>query len=233
MKALLVIAGLVITLGLWYGPGVIARRLADRRLIRATRGQGVLALTYDDGPGPNTTPALLDLLAEHDAKATFFMVGRCAEAAPELTRRVAEEGHTIGWHSHRHRNQWKSDPIRAVIDVWRPPTLLDSGPTSVRVFRPPYGKMNLGTVLACLARGLPIITWTHASGDTFATLPEVGDIVDAVRREGGGVVLMHDNDRGDASRAPWVLDLTARLLQLAREQNWRIIASPPDWNASR
>jgi peptidoglycan/xylan/chitin deacetylase (PgdA/CDA1 family) len=233
MEPLLVIAGLMIAVGLWYGTGLITRWLVDRRLSRATRGRGVLALTFDDGPGPNTTPALLDLLAKHDAKATFFLVGRCAEAAPRLTQRIAAEGHTIGWHSHRHRNQWKSNPVQAVVDVWRPPTILRSGETSVRVFRPPYGKMNLGTVLACLAGRLPIITWTHASGDTFATLPEVPDVVETVRTAGGGVVLMHDMDRDDASRAPWVLGLTEALLQLAHEKNWRIVATPTDWNALR
>ncbi len=218
----LISTGVLLVPGLWYGSGMVARWMADRRISRATRGQGILALTYDDGPGPNTTPAILDLLARYDAKATFFMIGRSAEACPDLTRRVAEAGHTIGWHSHTHRNQWKTDPIRGVADVLTPPAILRDGVAKARVFRPPYGKMTFGTTLACALRRLPIITWTHASGDTYGTLPDPTCVVDLVKNAGGGMVLMHDMDRDDPDRSRWVLEVTERLLQLARSSDWEI-----------
>ncbi len=219
-------AGFVGLLGLWYGAGIVARAICDARLRAATMGRGVLMLTYDDGPGRMATPPLLDLLKAHDAKATFFLIGQSAEVAPEVVDRLAADGHTIGWHTHTHRNQWKSDPLRALADVWQPPARLDTGPTRATVFRPPYGKMTLGTVLASAARRLPIITWTHVSGDTHETLPDPQAIVAQVEQDRGGVVLMHDMDRADSSRPAYVLELTRLLLESASRHGWTI-ATPP------
>ena len=70
--------------------------------LTAPRRPGEIALTFDDGPNPEWTPRLLDILAKHDVKATFFMLGMFASAHPELVRRVAAEGHLIGDHSWSH-----------------------------------------------------------------------------------------------------------------------------------
>ena len=80
-----------------------ASRIFGRALIAPPR-PGELALTFDDGPNPACTPRLLDLLAAHDVRATFFMVGRYAQAEPALVRRIAQAGHLIGNHSWSHPN---------------------------------------------------------------------------------------------------------------------------------
>ena len=83
---------------LWPGSQIFGKTLI------APRKPGELALTFDDGPNPAWTPQLLDLLAEHNVQATFFMVGKFAEAEPALVRRVLAAGHTIGNHSWSHPN---------------------------------------------------------------------------------------------------------------------------------
>ena len=219
---LVVLAALIGTVAAWYGLGILVRSACDARARRSTVGRDRIMLTYDDGPGRTVTPELLDLLREHETRATFFLIGRSAEQAPELVERLAAEGHTIGWHTQTHRNQWKVDPIRGLADVWRPRGLLASGATRVTVFRPPYGKMTLGTVLAALARRLPILTWTHVSGDTHEVLPNPASIAARVERDRGGVVLMHDMDRPDEARPAFVLELTRHLIELARRRHWEL-----------
>jgi peptidoglycan/xylan/chitin deacetylase (PgdA/CDA1 family) len=83
---------------LWPGSQIFGRTLT------APARPGELALTFDDGPNPSWTPQLLDLLARHSVRATFFLVGSFAHGEPELTRRIAAEGHLIGNHSWSHPN---------------------------------------------------------------------------------------------------------------------------------
>ncbi len=110
---------------------------------RGARGVTAVALTFDDGPSPDSTPALLRLLDEYQLKATFFVIGEKAAAHPELIREILEKGHTLGNHSYRHdsllmlrgHEQLKKD-IQATQDV-----LEKSGVTPL-VFRPPVGITN-------------------------------------------------------------------------------------------
>ncbi len=213
----------------WFSIGILARIRCDRRLRRSTSGKGVLALTYDDGPGSETTPKLLDLLDQHDVRATFFMIGSLAGTTPELLERMVSAGHTIAWHTQTHRNQWKTDPIRGLADLLISPSL-QAGPLGrSSLFRPPFGKMTLGTVLTARMQGWRIVTWTHPSGDTYRELPDPSEITARVDRDGGGVVLMHDMDRDDPERERFVLRTTAALIDLARRREWTFAHSPSDW----
>lgn len=215
----------------WYGGGLVARRRLDHRLARGTAGHGVLALTYDDGPGRRATPELLDLLARLDVRATFFVIGRSASEGTDLVDRIVGEGHTLGWHTERHRNQWKTDPLRGILDLAVNPVVATRQPDRCLLFRPPYGKMTLGTVLVARLRQWTIATWTHVSGDTHGSLPDPDDVVAAVEESGGGVVLMHDMDRTDPARGDFVLQTTEALVALARRKAWTIVAAPEEWRA--
>jgi peptidoglycan/xylan/chitin deacetylase (PgdA/CDA1 family) len=190
------------------------RKLAERRLEARCRERRALVLTYDDGPGPVLTPALLEILAERRARATFFALGRRAQQAPEVLDRVAAAGHEVGCHSFDHRHAWKVSPRAGVAD-------LDEGYRSLArwvrpdgLFRPPYGKLTLATWAALRRRRGRLACWTVVSGDTYAELPRQHDVVEHVVRSGGGVVLMHDFDR-EPERGEYVTTLTARLLDAA------------------
>ena len=225
--ALLTILGLAGLFVAYFGVGMTARFLADRRA-NGLEGDGRLAITFDDGPSPGLTNQILDLLKEFDAPATFFLIGETAKANPEVVRRIAAEGHTVGWHSSTHLNQWKVNPLRGWQDSVRLPDILRDGPTKASVYRPPYEKMNVFTALAMRLLKLPISTWTRPSGDTYTPLPTVKTVVNLIDDAGGGVVLMHDMTRNDPDareRDQFVLELTRALLMLSRDRGWTLVSA--------
>jgi peptidoglycan-N-acetylglucosamine deacetylase len=153
--------------------------------------EALLALTFDDGPDPVFTPQLLNILKKYNARATFFMVGENAERHPELVRRIAEEGHTIGNHSWDHpsfpliRGRERRAQIRACQRA--------ISPFGKRLFRPPYGNQNLMSRLDALTLGYKVITWNLIAVDW---LDHTGDmmakrIIEKIQN--GSIILFHDS----------------------------------------
>ncbi|HWH92910.1 MAG TPA: polysaccharide deacetylase family protein [Baekduia sp.] len=183
------------------------------------RRAGVLSLTYDDGPGPAITPQLLELLGRHDAKATFFALGRRARVAPQVLDAVADAGHEIGCHTLLHRNAWKVAPWAALEDIRMGYEALAPWVPANGRFRPPHGKQTTLTRAALRRRRAPVAWWTIDSGDTFAELPSPGFAAERVREDGGGVVLLHDHsEERPRERIEFVLDATERLLRAAKAE---------------
>ena len=159
---------------------------ADRRL---------LYLTFDDGPHPEHTPRLLDLLAEHDARATFFLIGEHAERHPDLARRLVREGHRIGNHSWSHPHFDRITQLRQQDEIDRTDRLLQSFDGRERHdFRPPRGATPMGLLLDCLWRGRRIAYWSYDSLDYTQRAP--ADHIAVARDQPvrpGEVILMHDD----------------------------------------
>jgi len=156
------------------------------------RGSGI-ALTFDDGPHPEVTPRLLDLLAAHGARASFFVIGEHVERNPDLVRRMVREGHTVGAHS-MHHPDFAKIPVRdarndtiEVLDLVARVTGERTG-----LFRPPKGHLTIRTALMLRRLGVKTWFWDHDSGDwrTEATVESVVERSLGARK--GGVVLMHD-----------------------------------------
>lgn len=157
----------------------------------------VAALTFDDGPHPETTPQVLDVLKKHRARATFFMLGEAAQNYPDLVRQVAEAGHAIGNHSWDH----PSFPLVARRERLRQVRACARAlaPYGQRLFRPPYGEQNLASRLDLLTCRYKVITWNMNTGD-WCNPDEIqmADwIVEKIRP--GSVVLLHDT----ISRPRW------------------------------
>jgi peptidoglycan/xylan/chitin deacetylase (PgdA/CDA1 family) len=208
--------------GVFYGGPWIFRQLYMSRIRSMVLRKRLLALTYDDGPSTELTPRLLDLLQQRGARATFFMQGRNASRHPEIVDRIAREGHAIGCHSERHLNAWKTSSDAVVADI-------DAGYTSLSrwigpdgLFRPPYGKMTFATWWWALRHKIRIVWWTIDSGDTHKVLPDTARVAEAVRREGGAIVLMHDFSR-TPNRNNFVLEVTAALLDVAESESLQIL----------
>ena len=205
----------------WYLPPLIARRRQEHLLRNQCFAARSLVLTYDDGPGPDLTPRLLDLLESRGVKATFFLAGFRAVKHSQIVDLVAAAGHEIGCHSHEHLNSWYTWPWRGVGDItsgyetlakWVPP----DGP-----YRPPHGKMTPMTWAAIRRRRASLAWWTISAGDVEDPLPQVGGAAVEALKAGGGVVLLHDFDRGP-ERAEFVLSSTELLLDTAEEQGWTV-----------
>lgn len=197
------------------------RQYRMNRVRRELVKNRILALTYDDGPSSALTPQLLDLLRSRGARATFFMLGRQAQQHPHIVDRVLQEGHDIGCHSDQHLHAWKALPWEAVADIDAGYERLSPWIEANAMFRPPYGKMTLPTYLSIRRRGAPVWWWTIDSGDTHNAPPSMDQVADHLRREGGGIVLMHDLDR-TPPRNDFVLELTSTLLDVAQKESFQI-----------
>ena len=230
IPVLLVLAAVALgVIALVYGLPHLWRRWHERRLRGLCRRHGALVLTYDDGPGRELTPRVLECLGSHKAHGTFFALGRRAEQAPEILDRVMAQGHEIGCHAYEHVNAWKVFPTRALWDLRRGFSSLARWVGSNGIFRPPHGKLNLFSMVSLLVRRAPAAWWTDDSGDTWPSLPSIDDTVRGIIARRGGVVLMHDFDRGgdpayNRARADYICTLTSALLEASAQENIRVLS---------
>jgi len=157
----------------------------------------VAALTFDDGPNPVHTPRLLDVLARHGAKATFFMLGRAAQAYPEIVDAVAKAGHAIGNHSHSHCDFLTVSHRRRIDEIRTCSEWL--GEHEARIFRPPYGRENFAAHLAARMLGYQVVKWTISTGDWEAE--SSAQIYERMRSglRPGAIILLHDGSGRDPS----------------------------------
>ena len=125
----------------------------------------LLALTFDDGPDERITSQILDALAEHGARATFFVLGRQAKTHPELLQRIVAEGHALGNHSYSHPQRTTASEAQSELD--RTDALIaDVAGQKPTVYRPPYGIVDGNLTRAALALGYAAVLWTISSADT-------------------------------------------------------------------
>ena len=155
--------------------------------------QKVVALTYDDGPNPPHTQAMLAMLAQHGVKATFFLKGRNVEAYPESVQAVAQAGHEIGNHSYSHRPMWSLSKPSMREEVVRTGELIEKvlGQRPV-LFRPPYGLQGPGLKMALDELGMPSILMSSNGADWEETDPALiaNKILESI--EPGSIILLHE-----------------------------------------
>ena len=136
------------------------------RTFTAPRRPGELALTFDDGPNPAWTPRLLDLLAEHNVRATFFMVGNFAKSETALARRVADAGHLIGNHTWSHPDLSRTASAKVLDELTRTTDVLSEiTGKPIRYFRPPFGARRPYVLKLARQLGLIPVTWNAMTTD--------------------------------------------------------------------
>ena len=159
-----------------------------------------VAITFDDGPHAEGTPAVLELLAEAGAPATFFLVGEQVERRRALAARIADEGHEIALHCQRHRNLMRVGPRALRYDLDRALAAIeDATGRSPRLYRPPYGIFNTAALLEARRRGWEPLLWSRWGRD-WARQATPESVARLVTRDlaAGDVLLLHDADHYSA-----------------------------------
>jgi len=183
-----------------------------------------IALTFDDGPNPEYTPKLLDILKEHGVKATFFVVGKNAKQYPHILRRIHSEGHLVGCHSYSHRHAWLLSPMSTIRDLKQVYKILEDELKQLPGwYRPPWGMFNLLTLLAAKKMGLKTAYWSIEAQDWESkTTPQ--HIYNTVisRAKGGSIIVLHDS--GGATGAPArTLEALPSIISALKQKGYKFV----------
>ena len=190
---------------------ILTTCVSRRRLLTrgpAARGRTVpqLALTFDDGPHPEFTPRLLDVLAEHQLTATFFVIGELAERHPDIVRRIAAEGHELGNHTWTHSEPSQTSPRQFLDEVRRTDELLiELTGSPSRTMRPPKGELNWSKLSGLWQRAQSVVLWNVDPRDfRLTSADDMTAWCSTYQPCGGDILLMHDNH-------PWAITAIATL----------------------
>jgi peptidoglycan/xylan/chitin deacetylase (PgdA/CDA1 family) len=181
------------------GPGITGLGPVRRALFPRLAGQGDpghVALTFDDGPDPAATPKFLDLLADRQVSATFFLLGRMVARSPGLAAELAAAGHEVGVHGWEHRYLPPRGPRATFDDLHRATEIITrAAGTRPRLFRPPYGVLSGAALLAARRLGLTPVLW-GAWGREWRPGATPDSVYASLsgRLRGGVTVLLHDSD---------------------------------------
>jgi peptidoglycan/xylan/chitin deacetylase (PgdA/CDA1 family) len=197
-------------------------------LIRVATAEPAIALTFDDGPHPEETPRVLEVLERHGARGTFFMVGKSARRHPGIVARAVAAGHAVANHSWDHPSfRQIQGPYRRAQIGWCSEVLAPLG--GVRLFRPPFGEQSLASRLDALRGGHRVVAWDVVAEDWRDDPADVlvRRVMRRLRR--GSIVLFHDTlytteDERYRDRAAMLQALEILLGQLAGD--FRFVTVP-------
>ncbi|MEH2082186.1 MAG: polysaccharide deacetylase family protein [Nostoc sp.] len=184
----------------------------------------VIALTFDDGPGPKNTAQILEILKKNDIKATFFMIGQMVKYFPQVAKQVAADGHVIGNHTWHH---WyhHMDLATAASEIDRTAEIIyKTTGEKTTLFRPPGGFLNNGLAEYAKNEKYAVMMWSEQSGDAERRSPQVPGLVKNVLKyaKPGAIVLMHD---GGGNRSKSVKALPEMIAGL-KAQGYRFVTIP-------
>ena len=197
-------------------PALIPRMvtwLFPNRVWQIPTAQKEIFLSFDDGPHPRITPMVLDMLASHGAKASFFCIGDRVKRFPGIYQRIVDEGHAIGNHTFHHLNGWKTNDADYLTNITEAALCIDS-----RLFRPPYGRIKGSQARAIVAKGFKTIMWTVLSGDYDAKLNPAqcaNRVLDNIAP--GCIYLFHDAEKAEKN----MLFALEKLLEACKIQGFR------------
>lgn len=162
---------------------------------RGPKDEKILALSFDDGPHPNYTVEILDILKEHNIKATFFVLGKHAESYPDIIKRQISEGHEIGNHSYSHVNMRKASSKVIKEEFTKTQDIIYSiSNIRPKIFRPPYGNYNDEVVKVVSNDDSAVVLWTFYQDSKDWSNPGVDSIVETTlsKAQNGDIILFHD-----------------------------------------
>jgi peptidoglycan/xylan/chitin deacetylase (PgdA/CDA1 family) len=192
-------------------------------------GDHEVVLTFDDGPWPTTTPKVLAALAQQCVKATFFLIGKPASERPELVRRIAAEGHTIGHHTWSHRSLMRIPPAETTAEIDRGISAvemalhgIETTVPSTPFFRFPGFESTPATLALLQSRGIVVFGADLWASDWNPMTPqqELKLITDRLKTAGRGIILFHDPKARTAAMLP-------AFLRYLRDNHYRVVDVVP------
>jgi peptidoglycan/xylan/chitin deacetylase (PgdA/CDA1 family) len=177
-------------------------------------------ITFDDGPHPEITPFVLEQLNLHNAKATFFCIGKNVVANTEIYNSIIKDGHAIGNHTQNHLNGWKTDTAAYLENIQQAAGYINS-----RLFRPPYGRIKRKQALL-LSKSDPawkICMWDILSGDFDKNITPEQCLENVLKYiKPGSIIIFHDSEKA-WERMKFALP---KVLEHCKEKNWQLKALP-------
>ena len=185
-----------------------------------------VAITFDDGPDTTYTPKILDILARHGVRATFFLIGQAAEKHPEVVARIVNEGHAIGNHTYFHTNLSRMAAWQVLLDLRKAQAvftrLVGQAPA---VVRPPYGALDPPAVEAIGQEGFKVVLWTIDSLDWWGLSKEqiIKNVVPALK---SGVIVLHHSSGGPGEDLTGTLEALPEIIRTLKDQGYRFLTVP-------
>jgi len=202
-------------------------QLYGRTLVRGANPRQ-LALTYDDGPNDQHTPRLVDVLAKHDVRATFFLVGRYVQRQPQIVRDLVRAGHVLGNHTFTHPNLIVCSKLQTKIQLEECNRAIeDAAGQSPKLFRPPFGGRRPSTLRIVRELGLEPVMWSVTGWDWEekpASYVE-GKVTGQVK--GGDIILLHDGGhKGMGADRSQTVIATDNLITRYKAEGYQFVTVP-------
>jgi peptidoglycan-N-acetylglucosamine deacetylase len=193
------------------------------------RDNNRVALSFDDGPDPQVTPQVLDVLAQYDARATFFVIGKWVDAYPELAKCIVADGHVLGNHSWSHsrlQNFYLTKRHLGEIESCERVITRTTGNSLPILYRPPIGLKSGDLARAAYRHNLTLVAWSLHSQDTRQSDPE--KVARRVLRKicGGDIVLLHDGHDLPGRHRPYCAPAVQLILQGLRAKGLECVTIP-------
>ncbi len=198
------------------------QRLYPERIWAFESESTSIFLTFDDGPIPQVTPWVLDLLKQYNAKATFFCIGENVQKHPEIFKRIISEGHTVGNHSYNHLNGWKTETFEYVGNVEKAEKQMKAERVEItegipKLFRPPYGRIKSSQAKILQKKGYKIVMWNILSYDFDAAISEEKCLQNVLTKIApGSVVIYHDSLKAEKN----LRYSLPKVLEFISEKSW-------------
>jgi peptidoglycan/xylan/chitin deacetylase (PgdA/CDA1 family) len=174
----------------------------------------IIYLTFDDGPVPEVTPKVLDILKRHNAKATFFCVGDNIRKYPELYKRLLDEGHNVGNHTMHHSKGFYTNTNDYLNEIDECAALVGNN-----LFRPPHGLITPRQNAMLKNKGYKIIQWDVITYD-WDNNHTTKDILNIIKRytRNGSIIVMHDSEKA----APRVLEVLEDIIIELKQEGYKL-----------